>query len=449
MMVRKMLGRAWATRERRAVGGMITVNACSAVLSLTVTIVLARLLGVSQYGLYAYAISISGLVGGLAALGIPTLVLRQASVWSVTSQWRLFRGIIRFGIVATFISSMLFGILLVNINPFLGRISHAPGFVISLSLAAVVMVCTTVAQVLEAVLQSGKIIVGSIVPRVIVLPAGILAYAIGGHMLGLSLSARNVLVAQSVVGIAMLLCLLRMLERVIPAEALGVIPVVHPVEWLSSALPFLGNNIMFVINTQVDILLLGYFKGGSSAAVYRVGTRGAQILVLSLTAIVAAVQPRMAALFAEGRHKELAALVTRTTRTGFYIALAAAAMFVAGGRQIIFVLFGQPFIAAADVLMILTICRLAHAGTGSLGAFLSMTGKERILMKALMAESAANIVFNVVLIPRWGVVGAALATGISMAAMNTLLAFYVYRKWGVDVSIWGKNKSVTSLDRHI
>lgn len=432
--------KTWATRERRSVGGMVVVNGVSAAISLTCTIVLARLLGVSQYGLYAYAISISGLAGACAGLGIPTLVLLRSSVWAATSRWRLFRGMIRFGIAATFATSLLFGILLILVSPLLGKISHTHGFVLSLSLAGVIMVCTAVAQVIEAILQARRILARSLVPRAIALPIGILGYAGCAHAFKLPLSTVNVLIAQSVIGVGMLLYLLRMLEKAIPAEARDFSPVIYPVKWLASALPFFGNNMMFIINTQVDILLLGYFKGDASAAVYRVGTRGAQILVLCLAAIATAVQPRMAALYAQGQHKDLAALVTRTTRAGFYIALVFAVLFVTGGTQIILILFGRPFVAAATVLSILTVCRLAHAGTGSLGSFLSMTGKERVLMKALMAESTANVVLNIILIPRWGINGAAFATGASMAAMNTILAFYVYKKWGVDVSIRGKYK---------
>ena len=55
-------------------------------------------------------------------------------------------------------------------------------------------------------------------------------------------------------------------------------------------------------------------------------------------------------------------------------------------------------------------------------------------------ESAANVIMNILLIPRWGMNGSAFATGFSMAVMNVVLAAYVYRQWGIDVSIFGRSK---------
>ena len=123
-----------------SVSGTVVVNFASAGLSALSSVVFARLLGITNYGLYVYVISATGLVGGIATLGLPTFITRQSAAWAATEDWQQFNGIIRFGILASLISSGIFGILLFACSRFLGRISSTPGFAIAVSLGIGIMI---------------------------------------------------------------------------------------------------------------------------------------------------------------------------------------------------------------------------------------------------------------------------------------------------------------------
>ena len=58
-----------------------------------------------------------------------------------------------------------------------------------------------------------------------------------------------------------------------------------------------------------------------------------------------------------------------------------------------------------------------------------------------------NIVLNLLLIPQWGIIGAALAATISLASWNIILAIYIFRKTGVISGAFAlikKNKRIKS-----
>jgi O-antigen/teichoic acid export membrane protein len=420
-----------------SISGTVAVNFVSAGLSALTSVVFARILGITNYGLYVYVISATGLIGGISTLGLPTFITRQTAAWAATEDWQKFNGIIRFGILASLLSSGAFGVLLFVCSRFLGRISLTPGFFIALGLGIGAMVLQCLDTVIAGALQGMHLIARSLIPQAVILPSSLIVFILSSYIFHRHPDAVMLLSAQ--LGISFIVEIYQILSLLYlrPVACLGKGHFTAASKWLWGSLPFWGNGILFLINIQADTLLLGYFKGGNSAAIYMVGTRGAQLVVLTLGAIATAIQPRLAALHSSGDRGGMVRMVTHTTRLGFMIAMTAAAFLFAFAKPLIRLLYGPAFMAAAAVLFILIVARLVNASVGSLAPYLAMTGKEHLLLKALAAESAANVLLNILLIPRWGMNGSAFATGISMIVSNLALAFYVYRRWGIDVSIVG------------
>nr|MBW4039386.1 oligosaccharide flippase family protein [Acidobacteriota bacterium] len=287
-----------------SISGTVAVNFTSAALSALTSVVFARILGISHYGLYVYVISATGFMGSIAKLGLPTLITRQVAAWSTSGDWPHFNGIIRFGILATLASSTLFGLILLACNSFLGRISASPGFFVALALGIGIMVLQCIDSTVAGALQGMHYIARSLIPQAIALPSCLLVFIIAAHILHTQPTAIMLLATQLGLGIMMEAYQLFSLRRRLPAPSIGAGYTTTARAWLRSSLPFWGNGILFIINIQADTLMIGYFKGGSSAAVYAVGTKGAQLVVLTLGAVVTAIQPRLAGLHNAGNHEE-------------------------------------------------------------------------------------------------------------------------------------------------
>ena len=72
---------------------------------------------------------------------------------------------------------------------------------------------------------------------------------------------------------------------------------------------------------------------------------------------------------------------------------------------------------------------------GSVGQVLNMTGHEKDSAIGMAIGAIANVCLNFLLIPRWGASGAAVATGVSVAIWNIVLAAFVYRRLGLNTTV--------------
>ena len=101
-------------------------------------------------------------------------------------------------------------------------------------------------------------------------------------------------------------------------------------------------------------------------------------------------------------------------------------------------LFGKEFTQGQYALTILCVGRLIHAAAGSVGLLLNMTGNERFTFISNVAGTGLNVVLNALLIPRWGVEGAALATTSTTILMNIMNTLWVRQKLGIHCTAFGK-----------
>ena len=72
---------------------------------------------------------------------------------------------------------------------------------------------------------------------------------------------------------------------------------------------------------------------------------------------------------------------------------------------------------------------------GSVGLILNMAGLEHYTARGVAIAAFANLAFNVILIPYFGTVGAAIATSTSLVIWNIMLSWYVYKEIGIISTI--------------
>ncbi len=158
------------------------------------------------------------------------------------------------------------------------------------------------------------------------------------------------------------------------------------------------------------------------------------------------VAPIMSRLYIKGDKERLRLIVNKAVRLSFALSLPIGGIFLTVGSDILNI-FGHDFILANGALMILVVGKLISIALGSGGLLLGMTGYERKLAQIIVGISLLNILFNALLIPKFGVQGAALATSMSLILMQVILSAYAIMEIGIDVSIFGirylrKNKTL-------
>ena len=195
--------------------------------------------------------------------------------------------------------------------------------------------------------------------------------------------------------------------------------------FLSYSYSLMLIGLIYFLLGQMDIMMLGYFVTAGEIGIYSIALKVAIFIVFGLQVMLPIVAPHFSELTDRKDFKTLEALFKTSTKWLFYSGL-----FVFGPivilRNDILSVFGEKFIAGGSVLLILGLGHLANTLSGPTGQLLIMTGKQKWEMINSIVMVVLNFCMNLFLIPRMGVIGAAIATAISIFLINLAKLAEVY-----------------------
>src|SRR5690606_32249193 len=134
-------------------------------------------------------------------------------------------------------------------------------------------------------------------------------------------------------------------------------------------------------------------------------------------AIIVSVKPVLAGLSDQGDHEGLTRVYTSATRWTLSLNLPFFLISVLYAEPLLAV-FGESFTSGATALILLATGELVVAGTGVCGSVIDMTGHTRLKLANTVLWIALLLAGNMLLIPRWGLMGAATASLIATATIN-------------------------------
>ncbi len=421
-------------------GGTFALKVASTALSFLISLLLARLLGTTGYGAYAYAMAWVSLLSILSIIGLDKLLVREIAIYNTRSAWDLMRGLLRWANLAGLLVSLGFA-LLTGIIIWILR-GHLELHITSTLWIGLIMLPLVVLMRLRQAAMRGlqHVVVGQL-PEVLIMPVFFIILVGGVLIFRDTLSAPAAMEAQVVAaGIAFLVAA-RQLQISLPQFAKEALPTYQGWIWMRSVLPLLFIDSMIIINAQTDIIMLGAMKRAETVGIYAVAKRGAELIMFVLLAVNMALAPTIASLYTAGDIKRLQHVVTKSARVILLGSLPVALGLILFGHWFL-LLFGQDFTQGEKALAILGAGQLINAAMGSVGLLLIMTGYERDAAMGVGISAVLNIVLNATLIPKWGLTGAAVATTSSMIVWNILLAIWVYRRLGIhstalgEISLW-------------
>jgi len=194
---------------------------------------------------------------------------------------------------------------------------------------------------------------------------------------------------------------------------------------LASGTPIAWVAILSVWLGFCETILLASFRSAAEVGLYAAALRLALLVNFLLLAFNTLLAPRFAVLYGRGELSE----IRRLARTSVLAMLVLAspfflALFLVPGALLAW--FGNEFRAAVPALMILAVGQLINLSTGPVGTILLMTGNEQIMKRHTVTTVVVNLAAAILLIPVWGVAGAAASAAIGMALLN-LLSWYSAR----------------------
>jgi O-antigen/teichoic acid export membrane protein len=384
-----------------------------------IAFLLARSLGAGDYGLYVLAISAATLFAGISLLGLDDAMVRYVAILSGRRDTPGVRGTIQLGLgVAAATGAALGAVLYLGAEPIATGLFDEPRLTRLLQLVALAVPFLSISNVLAGTARGfHRMDIAALAENVVQsgVRLGLLAaiFLVGG------LSTATAVVVFGIADVAATITMITLLHRHFPLESRG-----QPVRRdgkavFRFALPLWFSGMLRQFRRNIEALLLGATGPAANVGVFAVVNKVNLVGHVWLLSILVAVKPTMAQLHDRGDRAELARVYTATTRWSLSLALPCVIAMVLY-REPILATFGMSFTAGSTALVILAMAELANAGTGTCGPMLDMTGHTRLKVANSVLWTGLLIGSGIVLIPRWGVVGAATASLVAIAAVNLL-----------------------------
>lgn len=409
--------------------GVFALRIFSLGLSLIIATLFARLLGAKGYGTYAYTMAWINLIVIPANLGLPAILTREIAAKS-TSSWGTIKGLFRWSTTTVMIISSVLALVAGLIAwPLLHQ---QPQSLYALWLALASLPFTALMRLRQASLQGLHRIALSQISEQLVRPILLLAFVLAAYwFLDDQFDVLWILGLYTITMAAAYVSSTVLLKRVLPPNFSQAVAVFEVRRWLSGAAPFLFISGMYVITTYTDTLMLGIMRSREEAGIYSAVNQGAQLILFAIMTISLSVEPRISKLYAEARFLDLQRFLTNNARAAFLFTLPLAFAFIAFGHLFLG-LFGPEFLEGRTALNILSLGYLTSITFGFASHTLSMTKFERITALGIGAGALLNVVLNYLLIPHYGVAGAALGTSLSFVFRNLL--YSLLTKWHLNLN---------------
>lgn len=187
-------------------------------------------------------------------------------------------------------------------------------------------------------------------------------------------------------------------------------------------LKLFGSNILAFLNYRSDLFLISYFLDFSSVGIYGVAVGIVERLWLVSSAVSSVLYSRISNLRSEEQRNEITTMSTRNT---LFITLILMIVLIIIIKKIILLVFGAEYMQSADVFYFLLPGIIAGTIAKTVANDFSGRGKPEINLYISFIAVVLNVVLNIMLIPKYGIYGAAIATSISYS-INALIKVLVF-----------------------
>jgi O-antigen/teichoic acid export membrane protein len=383
-------------------------------------IYLARVLGAEALGIYALGMTVVGLVGVIAAAGLPQAASRFVAVYSAKSDFRKLGRFLWSALAVLLVSNLLVASLLLLAKSWIAqRVYHTPALSGYMPFFVLIMITGAWTGFLGQALAGFKDVARRTVITNFIGQTLTMACTIA--LLTAGFGFKGYLAAQIASAVVVLLLLGRETWRLSPPPArmpsFGL-PILER-EIVAFSTVLFGVQVLEFLASQTDKIMLGIYLNAREVGIYSIATALVAFVSIFLQSINQIFAPTIAELHASRQNDLLLNLYQTLTKwvLGFTMPLAFVIMIFA---RPLMEIFGREFGEGWPVLVIATVGQLVNCGVGSVGQLLLMSGQQQRMIRAQAIAVPVGLVILWVMIPRLGLIGAATAGAVTNALLNLL-----------------------------
>ncbi len=420
---------------QRVAGAAFLIRVVAAALAYLSQIALARWMGTYEFGIYVYVWTWALLIGNVADAGLANAAQRFIPEYAEAGNFAALRGYLTGSRrLALIIATALAAVAALAITLGAPLIDNAA--IIPLYLACLCLPVYAFQSVQDGIARCYNWTAVGQVPTFVIRPILLLAMMGAAHAAGFPTNATTAVICTVasfwLIGIIQTVLLNRRLAATIPTGERSF----ETRRWLATSLPIITVVGFYVLLTYVDVIILQMFEPPEAVAYYHAATKTLALVAFVYFSVSAATAHRFSEYRASGNRARLHAFVASAVRWTFWPSLALMLLLLALGRPLL-MLFGSDFAAAYPLMFLLAIGLMARASVGPSERLLSMLGEQRACALAYACAFAVNLVACLLLIPRLGAAGAAIATSLALIVESALLFIIVKRRLGLHAFIWG------------
>ncbi len=410
-------------------GGMqVLTVAAGALLSVT-HVLLARLFGRAVFGSYQASLAILDLVTRGGTGGAGGGMLRYVAAHRARGEEDQVRSAIGTGLRLCLLMSAAAAALLVATAGPLAHIMREPALETALRIVAPAAIATGCMLVLVQASLSAKVTRANFYVRGLGEPVSLLLAGLSAALVGRSLA--TLAVAHVVAATATLLLAIVAVGRVFGRGELGrAMRAPRLAGFIPFSLPLAVGDVLNGVLQRADIILLTMFVGTSAAGVYAASEFITRIIASARSVFDSVAAPVFAEAVSLGQRDRLKQNLVMMNRWVVTVS-APIALTVLVLRRDLLALYGSDFQAGATTVAILAMSHWVNVSFGLMGWILVGGGRSRLLLQNNIVVAVVNVLLGVTLIPRFGLLGAALAALGSVVLLHTQVLIEVRLWFGI------------------
>ncbi|SNZ20904.1 polysaccharide biosynthesis C-terminal domain-containing protein [Cohaesibacter gelatinilyticus] len=400
-------------------------------------IFLARLLGEQDYGLYALVWVWVIVLSQISCMGFNTAILRFLPQYLLHDKASTAHDFLLTARNTALGFASLFAIIgLVGTFAFSSWLEQNHLWPIYLGMACLPLFA--LGEIYEGAALARSHILTALLPSFILRPLLVFIFLLAAYLLGLPSNATTAMQA------ALLATALATTIQVLGANRILKSALIDSSEqsvngtsdhqqlfWFQTSGPLVLLDGFYLITLNADIILLGLLVGPEPIAIYYAAVKTlALVAYIHFATSLVAARP-FANLFAsKADMREINALYRKMTHWTLWPSIITALAIIVLAPYILR-LFGSNYMQGQSVITILTIGLIFQGAVGPVQNVLNMAGQQKMSAKSAFAAMAINIALNLLLIPIWGIQGAAIATTIGTITQSIMMLWLANKTLGL------------------
>ena len=196
-------------------------------------------------------------------------------------------------------------------------------------------------------------------------------------------------------------------------------------EILRTSYPMALSAISYFLMQSTDVLFISAYDTFEAVAYYSIAVKLATVTALALISVNIVIAPKIASIYNDKNFSQLKLILKKATRINVVISLPIIILLLFFSEYVLST-FGSNYILAKNALWILLIAQFFNSITGPSALYLNMTGRQKKLNVILVISLLINVVLNIILVPDFGMLGAAISTTTSFVISKILASALVF-----------------------